>query len=324
MIGQAETSLRKPRSSAREFVVRYGVYISLALLLGIALFVTPEIYNRNTLFLILRQASQLGIVAIGQTLVMLVAGLDLSVTGVIVMTSIVIAEVGAGQDSLILPGVALALLIGAVVGLGNGLLITKRNVPPFVATLGMLVLVRGALLAHTRGIPSGQVPDGLGALSMPIGPLPVSFLLWIALNLLFAFVLFATPYGRRIFAVGSNREAARLSGIAVDPIVISVYVICALLATVAGIVLSGYVGYVDRYMGRGFDLDSITAAVIGGTAFTGGRGTLLGTMAGVLLVQVLSSMMLVRGLNVEVQLVVKGIVVVAAVALYSSFEREGR
>jgi ribose transport system permease protein len=285
--------------------------------------VTPEIYSRNTLFLILRQASQLGLVAIGQTLVMLVAGLDLSVTGVIVMTSVIIAEVGVGQDSRILPGVALALLCGGLVGLGNGLLVTKRNVPPLVATLGMLVLVRGVLLAHTRGIPSGQVPEALGVLSMPIGPLPLSFLLWIAFNILFGLILVRMPYGRRIYAVGSNREAARLSGIPVTLILISVYILCALMATVAGIVLSGYVGYVDRYLGRGFDLDSITAAVIGGTAFTGGRGTLMGTMVGVLLVQFLSSMLLIMGLDIEVQLLVKGIVVIAAVALYSSFAREG-
>jgi ribose transport system permease protein len=312
-----------PSYNIRYFVVRYGSTISLALLLVVAFFVTPEVYNRSTLFLILRQASQLGLVAIGQTLVMLVAGLDLSVTGVIVMTSVIIAEVGVGQDSRILPGVLLALLCGGVVGLGNGLLVTKRNVPPLVATLGMLVLVRGALLAHTRGIPSGQVPEGLGVLSMAMGPLPISFLLWIAFSLLFALVLNRMPFGRRIYAVGSNREAARLSGIPVGTILISVYVLCALMATVAGIVLSGYVGYVDRYLGRGFDLDSITAAVIGGTSFTGGRGTLLGTMVGVLLVQFLSSMLLILGLDIEVQLLVKGVVVIAAVALYSSFAREG-
>jgi ribose transport system permease protein len=325
MIQQVESPAHSISSPARRWIgnalVHYGVYVSLLILLLVAALISPDIYRGNSLFLILRQASQLGLVAIGQTLVMLVAGLDLSVTGVIVMTSIIIAEVGAGQDSQIPLAVALALFFGVLVGLGNGLLVTKRNVPPFVATLGMLVLVRGALLAYTRGIPSGQVPDGLRLLGMPVGPLPLSFWLWILLNLVFGLILYATPYGRRIYAVGSNRETARLSGIAVDPVIISVYVLCSLLAAVAGVVLSGYVGYVDRYMGRGFDLDSITAAVIGGTTFTGGRGSLLGTMAGVLLVQFLSSMLLVLGLDVEVQLLVKGIVVIAAVGLYSSFSK---
>jgi ribose transport system permease protein len=321
MAGQTTAAAGVTGDRVREWVVAYGVYISFAILLMVAAIVSPEIYNRNSLFLILRQASQLGLVAIGQTLVMLVAGLDLSLTGVIVMTSIVIAEVGAGENARIVPAATLALGLGALVGLGNGLLVTKRNVPPFVATLGMLVLVNGALLAHTRGIPSGQVPDGLAVLSQPLGPLPFSFLLWILFNLVFAFILRKTAYGRRIYAVGSNREAARLSGVAVDPVLISVYVVCSLMAVVAGIVLSGYVGYVDRYLGRGFDLDSITAAVIGGTTFTGGRGSLLGTMVGVLLVQFLSSMLLFLGLDIEVQLIVKGLVVIGAVALYSGLGR---
>ena len=310
------------RARRRLFLVRYGVYLSLLLLLIIAAVISPGIYNRNLLFLILRQASQLGLVAIGQTLVMLVAGLDLSVTGVLVLTSVIIAQVSMGEDARIAPAVALALLLGALIGLGNGLLVTKRNVPPFVATLGMLVLVNGATLAYTRGIPSGQVPAGLGLLGAALGPLPVSFLLWVGFTVLFSVLLYVTPWGRRIHAVGADREAARLSGLAVDRTRIAMYVICSLMAVVAGVVLSGYVGYVDRYLGRGFDLDSITAAVIGGTAFTGGRASLLGTMAGVLLVQVLSSMLLVLGLDIEVQLIVKGLVVIAAVALYSSFEQE--
>lgn len=308
-------------ATLRRVFITYGVYISLALFLVVAALITPGLYNGNTLFLILRQASQLGLVAVGQTVVMLVGGLDLSVTGVIVLTSVIIAEVGAGQDRLILPGVLLALVIGAVIGLGNGLLVTKRNVPPFVATLGMLVLIRGAQLAHTRGIPSGQVPPGMGALSAALGPVPLSFLLWVVISLVLGYLFYATPYGRRIYAVGSNREAARLSGLAVHPLLISAYVLCSVLAVLAGIVLSGYVGYVDRYLGRGFDLDSITAAVVGGTAFTGGKGNLSGTMAGVLLVQFLSSWMLVLGLDVQAQLIVKGLVVIGAVALYSGFAR---
>ena len=234
---------------------RYGVYCSLALLLLVALVIRPEVYRPESLFLILRSASQLGMVAFGQTLVMLVAGLDLSVSGLIVLTSVVIAQVGAGQDSHILPGLVISLGFGALIGLANGLLITKRNVPPFVATLGMLVLIRGAQSAYTQGIPSGQVPDGLKLLNQSLGPLPVSFVIWIAFTALLAFILYATPFGRRVYAIGSNREAARLSGIPVDRYVIAVYVICSLLVVGSGIILSGYVGYVDRYLGRGFDLD---------------------------------------------------------------------
>ena len=321
-VGQNSVSARALSWSPRLVVRRYGVYCSLALLMLIALIVRPEVYRPESLFLILRSASQLGMVALGQTLVMLVAGLDLSVTGLIVLTSVVIAQVGEGQNSLILPGVAIALGFGALIGLANGLLIAKRNVPPFVATLGMLVLIRGAQNAYTQGIPSGEVPSGLKMLNASLGPLPVSFVIWMAFTALLAFILSMTPFGRRIYAIGSNREAARLSGIAVDRYVIAVYVICSLLVVGSGVILSGYVGYVDRYLGRGFDLDSIAAAVVGGVAFSGGRGSVIAAMAGVLLVQFLNSLLLMIGMDVQAQLIVKGLVVIGAVAVYSLAERQ--
>ena len=317
-----ESAPARPLSWSLLLVIRrYGVYGSLALLLLIAPVVQPEVYRPESIFLILRSASQLGMVALGQTLVMLVAGLDLSVTGLIVLTSVVIAQVGAGQNRWILPGLLIALGFGALIGLANGLLITKRNVAPFVATLGMLVLIRGAQSVYTQGIPSGEVPDGLKVLNQSLGPLPVSFVIWIALTALLAFFLYMTPFGRRVYAIGSNREAARLSGIPVDRYVIAVYVICSLLVVASGIILSGYVGYVDRYLGRGFDLDSIAAAVVGGVAFSGGRGSLIAAMAGVLLVQFLGSLLLIIGFGVQAQLIIKGLVVIGAVALYSLAER---
>ncbi|MFO7321962.1 MAG: ABC transporter permease [Chloroflexota bacterium] len=307
--------------SSRQFMLRYGVYVSLATLLVLALIFTPDLYKAQNLTLILRQAAQLGLVAIGQTLVLLVAGLDLSVGGVIVLTNVVIAEVSNGDNARLPLALAVALGLGALVGLANGLLVTRRNVPPFVATLGVLVFITGAQVAYTRGIPSGFVPNALNVVNQSVGPLPVSFLIWAGFTALFSFLLYLMPYGRRIYAVGSNREAARLSGLRVNRVLLSVYVLCSLMAVAAGIVLSGYVGYIDRYLGRGFDLDSIAAAVVGGTAFTGGRGGLFGTVAGVLIIQILSSMSLLLGLNVQVQFILKGLVIVAAVALYTMAAR---
>jgi ribose/xylose/arabinose/galactoside ABC-type transport system permease subunit len=312
-----------PRSlPIRQIIVNYGVYISLAIILLVAALLTPGLYSGQTLFVMLRQAAQLGIVAIGQTLVLLVAGLDLSVGGVIVLTSVIIAQVGAGQDSRLLLAILVALGFGGIIGLANGLLITKRNVPPFVATLGILVLIQGAQNAYTRGIPGGFVPGGLNVVNQAIGPIPIPVLLWFLLNIVFIIVLRRTPYGRRVYAVGTNREAARLSGISVNRVLLSVYVLSSLMAATAGIVLTGYIGYVDRFLGQGLDLDSIAAAVVGGTTFTGGRGGLAGTVAGVLLIQILSTMALLLGLDVEVQLIIKGLVVIGAVALYSLAARQ--
>lgn len=308
--------------SARQFILQYGVYISLALLMLVALIATPSVFSPQSLALNLRQAGQLGLVAIGQTLVLLVAGLDLSVGGVIVLTNVIIADLSDGRNEALPFAMLVSLLLGGLIGLLNGLLVTKRNVPPFVATLGVLVLVSGATVAYTKGIPSGFVPDGLGVVNQFLGPFPVTFLLWVGFLALFGVLLYLTPWGRQLYAVGSNREAARLSGVRVDLIRTSAFVLCSLLAAVAGIVLSGYVGYVDRYLGRGFDLDSIAAAVVGGVVFTGGRGSLLGAAAGVLIVQLLSGMTLVLGISFEAQLVVKGVVIVAAVALYSMAARQ--
>ena len=301
----------------RQLIVDFGVYIALGILLLVAAFLTPKLFNEDTIAIVLRQAAQLGIVAIGQTLILLVAGLDLSVGGVILMTSIAVAEVSNGRDEMVLPAVLIALAIGALIGLGNGILVTKRRVPPFVATLGMLVLVQGATQAYTLGVPGGFVPEALGAVNQSWFIFSIPLVLWLALNAVFTFVLKGTTYGRRVYAVGSNIEAARLSGIPVDRIRISVYALGSCLAVVSGVVLTGYVGYVDRFIGVGLELDSIAAAIVGGTAFTGGRGGLLGTIAGVLMIQILSTMALLMGLDIEVQFIIKGLVILGAVTLYS-------
>ena len=318
-------SLAKPKESTtgfsswrlRKLVVDFGVYIALALLLIVAAFLTPKLFLVDTIAIVMRQASQLGIVAIGQTMILLVAGLDLSVGGIFIMTSIVVAEVTNGRNEMVLPAILIAFGIGALIGAGNGVLVTKRRVPPFVATLGMLVLVKGATHAYTRGVPGGFVPEILGIVNQSWFVLSIPLLLWLGLNAFFIFVLRGTAYGRKVYAVGSNSEAARLSGISVDAVRISVYILGSCLAVVSGVVLTGYVGYVDRFIGTGLELDSIAAAIVGGTAFVGGRGGLLGTIAGVLLIQLLSTMAVLMGLDIEVQFIIKGLVILGAVTLYS-------
>ena len=204
-----------------------------------------------------------------------------------------------------------------LIGLANGLLITKRKVPPLVATLVMLFLVLGVQQAYTRGVPSGFVPEALGLVNKSWGFLSIPLLLWLILNGLFLIILRRTSYGRRIYAVGSNPEAARLNGIPVNFIKISVYVLGSGLAVISGVILTGYVGYVDRFIATGLDLDSIAAAVVGGTSFFGGKGQLMGTIAGVMIIQILSTMVVLIGLDIETQFIIKGLVILAAVSLYS-------
>lgn len=316
-VDQLETTSLNNLWRIRQLIVDFGVYIALGILLIVAWILTPNIYEVDTIAVVMRQASQLGIVAIGQTMILLIAGLDLSVGGAIVLTSVVIAEVSNGRDDMVLIAIVIALGFGVLIGLGNGLLVTKRRVPPFVATLGMLVLVQGAQQAYTRGVPGGFVPDILGIVNQSWGVLSIPLLLWLGLNGLLIFILRGTSYGRKVYAVGSNIEVARLSGIEVDRIRISVYIFGSCLAVISGVVLTGYVGYVDRFIATGLDLDSIAAAIVGGTAFIGGRGGLLGTIAGVLMIQLLSTMAILLGLDIEIQFIIKGIVILGAVTLYS-------
>jgi ribose transport system permease protein len=274
-------------------------------------------FENETLAVMFRQCAQLGIIAIGQTMVMLVAGLDLSIGGVIVMTSMVVAEVSNGRNEMIPFAILIALIVGMIIGLCNGLLITIRKVPPLVATLVMLFLVQGVQQAFTRGVPSGFVPESLGVVNKSWGFISIPLLIWIILNGLFLIILRRTSYGRRIFAVGSNPEAARLNGLPVNLIKISVYVLSSILAVISGVILTGYVGYVDRFIATGLDLDSIAAAVVGGTSFFGGKAKLIGTIAGVLIIQILSTMVVLIGLDIETQFIIKGLIILAAVSLYS-------
>lgn len=296
----------------------YGIYIALAIVLLAAGILSPAFYQPSNIFNVLRQASMLGIVAIGQTLVILVGGIDLSVGAVMGLAMVIASEVTGGDNDRIVQAVLLCFAIGGFVGWLNGMLVTKRNVPPFVATLGMLVLVEGARLSYTRGIPSGSIPSALRFFGRDnIGSIPTSFIILMIATIIFGFILNNTTFGRAVYATGGNREAARLSGIKVDAVVIATYIICSMLAILGGLLLSGYIGYVDRYLGRGFDLDSIAAVIVGGTSFAGGRGGIGGTLAGVLLVTALLNIVLILNINLQLQLVVKGLVIVAAVALYS-------
>lgn len=295
---------------------RYAAHVGVLLLLLVAATLVQSFFRPANLEDVAKQASILGLVAIGQTLVLLVRGLDLSVGAVVGLSAIVVTQGARDGGMDVVAALALALAFGAAIGLVNGALVTKRAVPPFVATLGMLIFVEGARLAYTKGEASGTVPDAVRALSVnSLFGLPYPVVIWLGLNAVFAVLLYATPYGRRLYAVGLNPDVAHLSGVRVHLITASAYVASSLLCVVAGVLLASHVGYVDQYVGRGTDLDSIAAALIGGTSFAGGRGGLGGTIAGVLLITLILNLITVAGLSVQLQFVIKGLVLVAAVAL---------
>jgi ribose/xylose/arabinose/galactoside ABC-type transport system permease subunit len=283
-----------------------------AVLLGAALFV-PKFYEPGNLTTVAIQAAVLGIVAIGQMLVLLVAGLDLSVNAVLGLGAVIVIS---NQQSFSVLTLVEAVLIAVGVGLANGLLVAWRKVPPFIATFGMLIFVGGARLAYTHGQASGNVPAWLRVIGIgQLGPLPNATLTWILILLGVGGLLLFTRYGRYVYAVGANYEAARYAGVPTREVVVACYVACSVLALTAGLVLSGYIGYVDQRLGADFNVNSIAAAIVGGTTFSGGRGNVLGTAAGAILLSILLDLVVVAGIPINWQLAVQGAVLVAATAI---------
>ena len=275
----------------------------------------PSFYHSANVTNVLRQAGILGVVTLGQTLVLLVAGIDLSVGAVMSGTLIAVAALSRPGHLPLVVVVVIVLALGVVVGCVNGLLVAYRKVPPFVATLGMTAVVAGGQLAYTKGVPAGTIPAHLRPLGLGAwGIVPYAALLWLALTGLAFILLRVTIYGRQLYAVGTAAEVASRAGARVRLITWSAYLGCSVLAAAAGIVLSAYVGYVDPGVGSGYDLDSISAAVVGGVAFSGGRGGVIGAALGVLLLTVLLNLVILAGVDPNVQLIVRGGVVIAAMA----------
>jgi ribose/xylose/arabinose/galactoside ABC-type transport system permease subunit len=276
----------------------------------------PGFYRPANLHVLMQQASVLGLVTLGQLLVLLVGGIDLSVGAVMNASLIIIALMNQHRSALALSLLA-CIGLGALVGMINGLLVSLRAVPPFAATLGMLACIQGAILVYTKGIPAGNIPSSLRPVALAgIGIVPYSLIICLAIAIALTFALRRGTYGRRIYAVGRSPEVARRVAISTTNVRISAYVMCGVLAAMAGIILSAYVGYVDPEIGGNYNLESIAAAVLGGVAFTGGEGGAIGALAGVLFLLVLLNVVTLSSLNPFTQLIVQGVVMLLAVSVF--------
>jgi ribose/xylose/arabinose/galactoside ABC-type transport system permease subunit len=313
------TARNRMLSLAGTVLREHLVWIVLAAGVILASAVSPVFLQPKNIFNILRQASALGILAVGQTVVVIAGGIDLSVAALMQLAGVSVAEITKGSNALVGVALPVVLLAGALIGFGNGILVAKRRVQPFISTLFVGLLVTGLRLLVTHATPSGILPPAIRTLgSASLGPEPNALLIFVVVAVAASLVLARTTLGRRIFAVGGNPRAAALNGISVDRVTILSYGVCGLLAAVAGIVLVGYLGYADQEIGTGYDLDSIAAVAVGGAVLGGGRGRVSGTVAGVLLMAVLLNLVLLMKIPVEYQLVLRGVVILAAVAFYSA------
>jgi ribose/xylose/arabinose/galactoside ABC-type transport system permease subunit len=311
------------RPERTERLKRLALPGALFALLAFATVLQPGFLSPRNLQDILTQAAPLAIVVLGQTFVILVRGIDLSVASLMATVAVIATAFNATSDAMIPVIFAAAIVFSALVGLVNGLLVTKRNVSPFLATLAMMIVLQGLRFYYTQGAPAGSLPQGFRYLGTgQILGMPVNVLAFLALFAALAFVLHRSPLGRKIYITGGNPLSADLVGIRSDRIILLCYVISSVMAGLAGLFLIGFVGTVDNWVGRGYELDSIIAAVVGGVALSGGSGTLAGAVFGALILVVIFNIVVILGLPVQAQLVVKGLIIIAAAAMFARGNRK--
>lgn len=289
-------------------------------------FLSENFLTTANFFNVLRQTSVNLCIAVGMTLVILTGGIDLSVGSVLALSGAVAAGLAhqgfSVEEANLFVGFTFwgccfaALIIGAVFGCFNGLLVTRFKVPPFVATLGVMTIARGLTMLYTGGFPITNLGGGFEFVGTGwlLGiPMPV----WIAVVIIaiFAFFLKKTRTGRYIYAIGGNEKASLLSGIRVDRVVLLVYTLAGILAAVAGVLVTSRLDSAQPNAGSGYELDAIAAVVIGGGSLSGGRGTIVGTVIGALIIGVLNNGLVLLNVSPFWQQVVKGFVILLAVIM---------
>ena len=299
------------------------VVLALGLLLGFSVNF-DRFATASNLSTILTQVTIIGIVGIGQTLVILTAGIDLSVGVIMVISSVVMGRLAVIDGLPVGVAFPLGLLCGTAFGFLNGSLVTRLQMPPFIVTLGTLSIISAlnTFYSQSETIREQDIEAQAPFLQLTGVPFEIggariilaSFLL-ILLAIIIWYVLNRTAYGRHIYATGDNPEAARLAGINTDHIILSVYVLAGLISAIAGWALIGRIGAISPTAGENTNLDSITAVVIGGTSLFGGRGSIVGTLMGALIVGVFRSTVSLAGLDVLWQEFAIGVLIIVAVAL---------
>jgi len=313
--------LVSPRNGHRSMSLRIlqskesAIFLALIIIMAVITYAAPKFLSASNLFLVSRQISFVAIVAFGELFVILTGGIDLSVGSIMALAGM--AAAFAMNAGISVPeAVAIGLLVGLAMGALNGALIAYVNIPPFIVTLGMLSLASGLVLGITKGwpitnIPASFLPVAQGAfLRLPIP-------LWIAAGLAVIghVVLTYTAFGRRTYAIGGNEQATFLSGINVKRIKFILYMIPALAASIAGIILVARFNSAQADTGRGWELDAIAAAVIGGTSLAGGSGSILGVVIGACIMGVIKNGLVLMRVSSYWQTAIIGIIIVLAAGL---------
>jgi inositol transport system permease protein len=314
---------------------KYGIFLIFAAMVVVASLLSPAFLSKINLINIVRQMSVVGLIALGVTGVIVSGGIDLSSGSVVGLTAVVAASFAQSSDSgtpfyaglqlpLIVPVLA-AFAVGALVGSINGGLVAKTRIPPFIATLGTYTSIRGAALLYTGGRPISDLTDdydfiGQGDLfGIPV-PIVILVVMAVVTHILYAH----TKFGKYIYAIGGNEQAARVSGINASRYKMLIYVYAGFLSGLAGLVVSARIGSGQPGLGVGYELDAIAAAVIGGTSLSaGGIGTVAGTIVGALIIGVLNNILDLMNVSAYWQQIIKGCIIVGAV-IVDQLKHHGR
>lgn len=269
---------------------------------------------------VLRQSSTEMIVAMGMTFVLLIGGIDLSVGKVAMLAGTITATLLVKGTSIVV-SILVGLVAGAICGLVNGIVVAKLNIPPFITTLAMMNVAEGAALLYCGGKQISGLPDGFKEIGRGyLLGIPVAVWIMLVVIIVWAILMNKTTYGKRMVAIGGNQDVARLSGISVNKIKISVYVISGLMAALTGIIYTARFASSQPTLGDGLEMNAIAAAVLGGTSLVGGRGSVLGTVIGTFFLMTMSNGLNLLGVTSFWQMIIKGVLIVVSVILYENLK----
>ncbi|MEW9501481.1 ABC transporter permease [Jeotgalibacillus marinus] len=315
VVQKDESNTPRQKKTLKDYLSKFGPLIGLVILMTVLTLLSDKFLTMNNMMNIARQSSINALLALGMLLPILTAGIDLSIGSVLAVSIMVMGIVSVNMGFSPIIGIIVCLAVGAAFGLFNGLLLTKLRLPhPFISTLGTMNIARGIALIVTAAAPIAGFPYMIQFLGSEfVGPIPVSFALVIVVYVIFHIFLTRTQTGRYIYAIGGNKEAARLSGINVDRVLIIVYTISGFMAGLAGLVMVGRVNSAFPLAGLSYELDAIAAVIIGGASFFGGVGTVWGTLIGAMIIAVLRNGLNLLNVSADFQMTVIGLVIIAAV-----------
>jgi ribose/xylose/arabinose/galactoside ABC-type transport system permease subunit len=307
------------------FARKYGLLVCLFLMACVLTVLSDAFLTVQNITNVIRQISINGILALGMTFVVITGGIDLSVGSIVAVAGVVVGKSINANPESILPAILLAIAVCTLFGVLSGTAIAKFNIAPFVITMATMTIGRGFALVYSDGRPyvlNSKLFSQIGKGEILSIPIPILiFLLIIAIS---ALLLHATKFGRYVFAIGGNEDAAKASGVKVKLIKVAVYGWCGLLSGVAGIILASRINSGQPAVGAGYELDAIAAAVIGGTSLNGGRGSIPGTIMGVLIIGFINNGLNLLNVSSYYQLIIKGFIIAGAVLLDQVTKKGGK